>query len=326
MTYRYSVNNGYNGAEMGPYPLFDLKTLMKAHGWTVTRSSNGTLFGAADYITTATDLTSQYSWMVLHNTGTGREWLFGMDADVTYYEWYVGYSANIAGAGGFTGGTATAMPTATDEAAVLGPRASAPKALFSYEQGYFVHVMVDDASDAFYLIAVNRYYHNICTCIVGDPLTQTHASDADPYVAIAMYYSKSSNYTIFYGPWGTTGSNYSRAWYNYPGGSAERISVLQLTFGASTSGCIAPAQGAYNGGPNHYDGKDGLFPVLYGRTINLGAPYGFKGVSTLFRNVSTVRAGCDTLTVGTEKWILTGSKDYSNAALPWPLDPKSAPR
>jgi len=324
MTYHYSTNNSYLSAEMGPYPLFDLKTLMIDHGWTVTRSSNGlTAFGTADYILTATDLTSRYSWMVLQSAdgAGGREWLFGMDNDTDTHEWYVGYSASA----GFTGGTLMVMPTATDEAFLLNYQASgATRDLFPLYDNCFCHMMVDDASDAFYMITVVQSNHCICGCIAGDPLTETHALDTDPYVAMAQYYDEDDNFACTTGPWGReTSTTYTRGWYNYPSGSAEQIYALGLRQGITGYWVFpASATGGY-GGVSVYDGSDETFPVIWGRSSYSGSPCGVKGTSTLFRNVSTQRAGCDLLTVGSNKQIMTGTVYGFNVSLPW--DPTATP-
>jgi len=318
MTYHYSTNNSYISTEMGPYPLFDLKTLMIAHGWTITRSNNGTLFGATDYILTATDLTSQYSWMVLHHTASKREWLFGMNNDADYWEWYIGYSANVGGVAGFTGGDATTMPTATDEASLLGDRGIAPWDVFPVKNSR-CHMMVDDASAAFYLLASVNETRCLCTCIAGDPLTKTHTLDTDPYVALAQF--RTDAYGFPQSLWVSTSSYCgSRGWYNYPSGSAERIYGMSLV---QNNVVVAPNDFKYGGGPNVYDGNDEAYPVFWGRSATLGAPSGIKGMSTLFRNVTTVRAACDILTVGTESQIMAGCRYSYNVSLPW--DPTVIP-
>ena len=322
MALHFSVNNAYTVAQMGPYPLFDWKTLMVAHGWTVTRSNDGTLFGAADYITTALKLTNRYSWMVLQSAdgAGGREWLLGMSNNVGLNEWYVGYSAST----GFTGGDTTTMPTATDEVAVLQDRDQDPYDLFPDTNDCYCHMMVDDASDAFYLITADQTNGNMVACLAGDPVTQAHASDADPYVAIAQHYNYYTNITGTTSPWGyySTTSNFTRSWYNYPSGSAERVWAAHLTIGTTTD--FAPADATQGGGVNPYDGNDDTFPVIWGRCPTHGIPYGMKGMSTLFRNVSTTgRSPGDLLAVGADKQIMTGTVYGFNVSLPW--DPAIIP-
>ena len=314
MTYRFSVNNAYISTRMGPDPLFDMKTLMVAHGWTVARSNNGATAGAADNITTSADLESQFSWMVLHHGVSGREWLFGMDADVTFNEWYVGYSA----VAGFTGGSTTVMPTATDESAVGNPLASTPRDLFPLSDSY-CHMMVDDASSMFYMLTVLQSNHLVTGCIAGDVVTQAHASDVDKYVALAHHESSSTGaFSGTNGPWGSgTSLNFSRGWYNHPTGSAERMYALGLC--TSMNYLAAPASTVTGAGVSPYDGNDQTFPVIWGRTSNFSAPTGIKGFSSLFRNVSTQRGRCDLLTVGADRQIMTGTVlgAERNVSLPW---------
>jgi len=323
MARHYNVNNAYTTAELGPYPLFDLKTLMIAHGWVVGSSSDGTAnFGSADYITTVADLTNLNSWMVLHHTASKREWLFGMHNDATYNEWYIGYSANVGGVAGFTGGTLTAMPAATDEVALRAERAVTPIDLWPAYDCY-CHVMVDDASSAFYLLSVMQRNHLNVGCISGDPLTGTHTLDTDPYVANAHYYGYTSGFTSTTSAWGSNVLwNRARGWYKYPTGSAELIFALFLMTGSSTK-TFAPANKLQNGGKSPYDFKDVLFPVLWGRSSYHASPIGVKGVSTLFHNVTTQRFSGDILTVGSEKMFLTGVGKEANVAIPW--DPTAKP-
>jgi len=328
MARQFSVNNYYPKAMMGHGPLFDLKTLMAAHGWVVGSSSDGTAnFGATDYILTATDLTSRYSWMVLHHTASKREWLFGMHNDTDTREWYIGYSANVGGVAGFTGGTLTAMPAATDETSIMSDRSAIPRDIFPQYDNCYCHMMVNDASASFYLVTVIQDNHYLTSCIAGDQLTGTHTLDADPYVAIATYMDETRSYSDYHGPWSSTEySCWTRSWYKYPSGSAERTYALH--FGVGSSGTLAPGNRSYGSGVSVYDGKDLLYPVIWGRTMYYGGGSGFKGVSSLFHNVSTIRAPCDILTVGAEKMILAGaflvSANYSNnVALPW--DPTATP-
>lgn len=86
--------------------------------WTVVASSNATSAGAADYWTTPNDVlfkvTTTFSWIVLKQTGIASNFqiCISCEADRAQAEILtvaVSYSA------GFSGGTTSARPTATDE-------------------------------------------------------------------------------------------------------------------------------------------------------------------------------------------------------------------
>jgi hypothetical protein len=80
---------------------------------TVARSSNTVSAGAADYWATTSNIVSGSpgSWIVLAHA-TGAQWLWVLDQGASNAHrgtWYVSYAA------GFTGGSTSARPTATDE-------------------------------------------------------------------------------------------------------------------------------------------------------------------------------------------------------------------
>ena len=312
MTYQYSTNNAYNSADVnfGCQIMYDFYTHMKTH-WTLVSSNNGTTAAAGDNISSANDpgMYNRYAWWVVEGPA-GRQWLFGTNGDSDDCEWYVGYSAS----GLFTGGTTTVMPTATDQVDTLGSVGTAAD-LFKVANAY-VSFMADDATDKFYLLSWDQSTHIMHTCVCGDVLTETHALDADPYVAMAAYYVSGSFAYPSTGPWSAAVSS-AFAWYGYGlGGSAEQIYAMYLSIGNSKE--MAPNDATNGAGVNYYDSKDETFPVLWGRSSSHGAPYGYKGVSSLFRNVSTVRAPTDTLSVdGTRDFVLTGTTLGLNVSIPW---------
>jgi hypothetical protein len=278
------------------------------------KSNNGTTAGAGDNIATYSDLLNQYAWMVLEGIN-GRQWLFGMNADNDDQEWYVGYSAQA----GFTAtaGTTTVMPTASDQANILSTPGGTTVDLFP-ARDIITHIMVDDASDAFYLLGIVQSTLIPTTLIFGDPVTQANALDNDPFVTGAQFLSYSSSITSdTSGPWAETNS-LAKSWYGYLTGSFQETYAAHIAFGGS-SNRIAPANATNAGGTNYFDSYDETFPVIWGRDLSFGAPAGYKGISSIFRNVSTARACSDTLSVSTTRdYFLTGTTGGGcNVALPW---------
>jgi hypothetical protein len=96
------------------------KDALKGFGsnpWTVTRSSNGTsvnLAGgdlwAADSDLVSNAAGSNHSWIVLRNSVLGVELCFDFNSGVPYYQ-----TVAVSWSAGYTGGSLTARPTASDE-------------------------------------------------------------------------------------------------------------------------------------------------------------------------------------------------------------------
>lgn len=129
-TWQYQVNQqvGSGGtlildAQAQMYRLKQLLTGFASNPWTVVRSGNSTTTGTSDLWTGTTALVwnsagSAHSWIVLQQTGvTGGPLQICIDLNQT--------SSNsnnctvVASVAGFTGGTTTARPTATDEQVVI---------------------------------------------------------------------------------------------------------------------------------------------------------------------------------------------------------------
>jgi hypothetical protein len=116
MTFRFKKNllsTGIDGAMIYEFKEFMKSTPPTGPGWTITLSSNGSTYGAADYITSKSVLTVNNSWFVLQDPAGERELMFQHTSGGYYY--IIRYSASA----GFTGGTATVAPTATDQQIIL---------------------------------------------------------------------------------------------------------------------------------------------------------------------------------------------------------------
>lgn len=99
---------------------FKLKTVLKAAGWTVPSSSDGTTYNSSgDQITTnvagAGGMNNNRAWFVIREPGGRREWCF---QQVVASNYRVKYSALAKFSGGSP--SATQVPQASDEQVLLG--------------------------------------------------------------------------------------------------------------------------------------------------------------------------------------------------------------
>ena len=286
MAYQFSVNNA-STADYGAQVLFAFKALAKANGWTVTRSSDGTTAGAGDNIANVAAMKNAWSWFVIQGPN-GREWLISHSGTAGMASYHVAYSVSA----GFTGGTNSADPTATDQHDELGTAGAAVSGLMHI--GNYYHLMVDDAADTFYMIcAVNGtavvrslwFAEELSEGVTGDTdlcVMGTLNQASDVFLNTCFY---DDNDTQVKGPQAvldTTGTP-----------TLKRVAgALLMANGVR----LFPHDGANGVGVNNDDGDDPTIPLTYGRSSDESAPYGYKGMSSIFRPVGTGRAAGDTLT------------------------------
>lgn len=131
----------------GAAAIFKLKAVLKAAGWTVPSSSDGTTYNSSgDQITVATSgaggMANNNAWFVIREPGGRREWCW--QRGTNNQNWRVKYSASAR----FTGGSpsATRVPSATDspDANALGGGGTdaSPSfaSLFATDSSYRVHI------------------------------------------------------------------------------------------------------------------------------------------------------------------------------------------
>lgn len=129
-TWQFNVNQvsatgGSNLADCANtiYKLKAAMTGFSSNPWTVVRSSNSVTAGAADYWASSANLVwngggSAHSWIVLQQagiTGGPMQFLIDCDGQGTTPSLFRG----MVSVSGFTGGTTTARPTATDEVLLI---------------------------------------------------------------------------------------------------------------------------------------------------------------------------------------------------------------
>ena len=112
---------------------FAIKEFMKSvppdgPGWTIKASSTGIsgTYGSGDVISSAT-LFGESSWFILRDPSNVREIMYVMYPINGYNTAYIMYSKGA----GFTGGSTTARPTATDEVCLFGLESGG---VFTYNQ------------------------------------------------------------------------------------------------------------------------------------------------------------------------------------------------
>jgi hypothetical protein len=314
--------------------VFKLKTALKASGWVVKSSSDGTTYNATgDQITSsgtgAGGLKRLSAWFRIQSPAGagGREFLFQVDQGTTSgWVGTISYSASA----GFSGGTpdATNTPTATDAVSfasgVWGYNANGAGGTIR------CHVIVDNAAP--YGWAVFTYVPgggHSGLMLVCDPMVSgtTETGDVDQVVlynsldwfshaglpgdisSIVTTNTESNNFGKITG-WhakGLTGA----VWANH-------IILLPLATGGASlvNGALTGTSTTnVNALVDAYALKDNLFPCVYARYGKAsGTITGVKGVSTFFKTTGqNGRMNGDTYTTaGVRDRIVCG-----HVTLPW---------
>ena len=241
-------------------------------GWTVPRSSNGSVGGAGDNISTSATTGAQqlnvYSgssargWFVLRSPDGAKEWMVAKESTAGQYRYHYSRSAS------FTGGDEWAYPTAVDANYW---HANVPSN--SSWQGV-LHCAADDASPYGFWLHANNAGVSLNTCTWGlmwAPMDLvTMPSDADPYWCYSDSYS---NY------------GFTRA---YIGNESQSYQANSAIKPGSTAGLYAVTAHYYRNDNNYFIPADaeltdlsqdvGL-PVLVGRRAALGTGF-VKGMTS----------------------------------------------
>lgn len=292
MTLQFDTMNSTSA--QGASVLWLLKSMLVGTcGWTVPRSGNGTTGGAGDNIASEGDLDNTNSWMVLRRPDDGAEWCFARGAD--NYRWAILYSKGAL----FTGGSSSARATATDEQYV------GDNATYTF-YGEVTHIVADDAAP-YGWVAYSWGASDGATFggVIYDPMEKGYADDPDPYIC---------------GSW--AGYDYYRLVESGDGGTVLRAKgYANTTWGAipgnqyiETGGLIAIPGKA---GTNPYSGNTEV-PVArihHTRSSDAGTRGIWKGVSTLTRWVGSAVTVRNTVTVGTDVWVVSGRN--ADLLLPW---------
>lgn len=287
---------------------FAIKEWLKAAGWTVPASSDGTTYNAAgDQITHAgsgaNGLANNSAWFVLRSPNGAVYFSIQRGTSDTATRVKVARAAFAAGSPDATHTPATA--TATDQILMHGGGTDAAPTFSNLWGGtpgiYRLWGAVDlDAPYGFWTTRTDAGGSAPGHALVLDPLENTIAGDAFPYVAICA----SLNVLTAQGLSDDT-----------PAGPVSYLAAV-----APTAGVAMPAQASRNasgivvpgGLPSTREGKVRQFRVAYARRSALASP-GYKGVSSLLRWMGTILQSGTVISV-------SGSRDrlaMAEVSLPW---------
>lgn len=323
MAYIFDVNQPVvaNGAAA----LFRLKEVLKAAGWVVPRSSDGSQVGNVDAISYGgagvEGMDNNRAWFVIRQPGSpAREFCFQIvTAGAQGYMWRVKYS----GAGGFTGGTATQVGSAPDEVVLVGggTDAAPTTGVGTWSGSNFRFNCAAGGADegyTFYHFALNagdlsKVRHGAYFEVMA--AGTEHPNDVDPAV-IYFPIQESSGFFTFSDQTSSTSGQAPRGWIGktFPGAGFVSISPCYIR----GTGSVDVLPGGI--GSDIYTAKDVVAPVIFGRGNNgNAAPYGIKGVGRMVRCCGTARVAFDTLSLaGTKDYVyLGGSSPNATMLVPW---------
>lgn len=264
--------------------IFELKERLKAQGWTVARSSDGTTYNAAgDEIAAASDLANTRAWFEIANpAGTVH---FTFQRVNVNYQFRVKVSTTA-----FSGGSpaATVTGSSADEQVIHGSGTDASPTGSTLGSSSVVarycQIGVDDAAPYGFFMCVYRSSGTVEDfSIWADPLLSGSydAGDGFPYVINFIH-----NPTILSLTTSTPSymwSRYGSTWANVNGCSIDGWGSGSLIFPGSS-------------GTDPISGNDIVVPWIYGRHTSLSTPNGWKGISSLFELSGLTRNNGDTAT------------------------------
>lgn len=272
-----TLNIGPN--KNAPSAIFALKELLKAVGWSVISSSDGTTYNASgDQVTHdgsgANGMNNNNAWFRIQDPGVLREYVF--QRGTIHYSWKWIYSASDK----FTGGTpsATVIPTATDQQG-LARNATTFQTMFP-TGAFYTQIAAQSAAHngvyAWWLIASEG---NVSppeqTCMCCDSMDSAYStSDNDP----CIHYG-SDDYPVLGNICTSSASSTDniKGWMKY-GVAGEEWGGLTGNYYYNSAGWV-PSYGQ----PNPHNGKLPLLPIPFFRHTSTGSVIGFKGVAKYMR-------------------------------------------
>lgn len=314
MAYHFNNPGEPNGISfnVGAELLWHMKELLKVAGWTVTQSGDGTTYNAAgdELDTIAKFRDNTRAWFAIQDPGGGRAFTFQRVSNSANCR------AKYAATGGFTGGTPSAntTPAATtpaEEQIIMGSGtdASPTGSGFGFNSPGILYAAADDAAPyGFALFGRSSSTGNDTCSFFMDPLAPNSYSgtDGDPVVIGWGDGAADQAYKTSAPSSGT--SEGARAWLRKNSAGSFVGVGSPLIYGMGASQNLIPKQL----GSDPESGDDITIPLMWGRSSNLSAPNGWKGISTLFRQITSGRANGDTLETMTR--ILVQSAEWT---MPW---------
>jgi hypothetical protein len=289
MTFAFSVSNA---TATGAAFLFGLKTHLKANGWTVMSSSDGTTYNSGgDQITTAAagagGMSNTSAWFRIRSSTMGgftRELTFQVSA-AGAASWRVKYSTS----GGFTGGSPgiTQTPSATDEKILKGSGtdASPGYAVSCVNSAANAQYCAGDSAEGYSFYALQTTAGVVNSFNFMDYTDNIPSEDTDPAV-LAFGSTTATTYTSLYNP----GAAVASTWFG-------RSSISPLFTNVSiavpvNSNTNIPAKSM---GPNPYTTNSNIISLYWMRSITDGGTgFSYKGRSRLHQFSLNIQANGST--------------------------------
>lgn len=313
---KFSDVNNVMGANGGAEAIYRLKEVLKAAGWVVKSSSDGTTYNSTgDQITGsgagAGGMNNASAWFRIQEPGGPgrREYTFQRATGGNDHQWRIKYSANAKFTGGSPGATQT--PSATDEQTLLGGGTDAAPTYASMFTaaggGYRFHAIAQSTPEGtaygFWSFATTTPAGVTMSAIIQEPLEAGSfaSADEDPVVIFCRLA------TLALGTVNVEGATNWRAWvkYNLSGALFQNCPCYVLT---NSGGTVFIANTA---SPSPYNSQDVMLPCTFG---TLGGTMQIKGTGKYMRWNCTSGRGYPTTTN-----LTTDARCYVNAMMvPWP--------
>jgi hypothetical protein len=304
------------------------KCVLKAAGWTISGSSDGTTANLGTDVLVSSGsgtggIANSNAWFLAQQptavNGYRRQMVFQRgSADTT---WRVKLSIS----GTMVGGSASQTPNSNDQLFLLGGGTDVSPSfatLFTNNNTYRWHAFAENTSPyGFWSAGYPNGGGNPNACMIMDGLDATPIEDSDPYV---YYFSVNGNSILRHvGATGLTGESstatvvgtsikgYLRKGSNNEGFVVTpAIACFAFNNGGGTNTCIPGGMGT-----NPYNQKDDIIPLIYIRPASTAFlnPTGFKGISKYLKYNPSGRITGDSITV-------TTTRDYiaiGDVFFPW---------
>lgn len=317
----YSYDIGGTSPATGAVAMFRFKETLKAAGWTVTKSSDGTTYNSSgDQITSgaagANGMANNNAWFVIQSPSVSFPRSICVQRGTTNLLWRVKYS----GTAGYVGGSpaAAVTPSSTDDQILFGAGTNAAPTftqLLSADNTYKINVVAGGAAEyySFMFFTNINGSSTITSYFFLDPmLPGTYpVADVDPCV-IDLGYNNASNLNTNL----TAVATCPRGWLR-KGLAGEGFVRIPCLFLFGNSAVVYPG----GAGQNSFTTNDETIPVSYARPAGQPAPAGWKGVGTLIYLNGVFRASGDTLSANSTKDRLILSASPTSTAvyisIPW---------
>ena len=281
----------------GAEAIFKLKERLKAEGWVVKESSDGSTYSSSSDIVTvpgagAGGMANNSAWFRIQDPATVRELTVQRGTDNK--DWRVKYSAVSKFVGGTPGITET--PSAADEELILGAGTDAAPSFvtwFGTDGAYKMQIAVDDATPyPWWFVCYPNGGGDPNAVMVFDPVSNPLAGDGDPLV---IYVGIDGDANLEPSTLGAitagTSNALARGYLDYGEGGEDWVNILAHTYDSVGGGQFCPD----NMTANPHSGKDGMLPIVWGRPAGQPAPQGYKGTSRTMRWHGTNRSTPSTL-------------------------------